>query len=230
MTIGIYRLIFPNTDKCYIGQSVNIERRYMQHLRSFELGSASGKLQSAYDVYGKPKLDILLDDIALSDLDTCENEAIEIFDSFRNGFNQLEHAEDGPSSIKFGVANGNSKYDELQLYNALILMAQPNIPLAKIEKITGVHNDTLSNIASGKGHTWLFDKYPSEYVKILRGNRKYSYNSTGNSVPKILSPAGDIFYVENQREFARNHNLNHSSLSKVLRGVSSHHKGWKLYE
>lgn len=87
MTIGIYRLIFPNTDKCYIGQSVNIERRYMQHLRSFELSSASAKLQNAYNMYGKPKLDILLDSIEVSELDTCENEAIEIFDSFHNGFN-----------------------------------------------------------------------------------------------------------------------------------------------
>jgi predicted GIY-YIG superfamily endonuclease len=52
MTIGIYRLIFPNTDKCYIGQSVNIERRYLQHLRDMEKGTAARKMQHAYSIYG----------------------------------------------------------------------------------------------------------------------------------------------------------------------------------
>ena len=75
MTIGIYRLIFPNTAKCYIGQSVNIERRYVQHIRDMEKGVAAEKVQQAYHMYGKPTLDIILDDINISELDTLEKEA-----------------------------------------------------------------------------------------------------------------------------------------------------------
>ena len=44
MTIGIYRLVFKDTDKCYIGQSVHIEKRFKDHLNSFKTETATTKL------------------------------------------------------------------------------------------------------------------------------------------------------------------------------------------
>lgn len=48
-------------------------------------------------------------------------------------------------------------------------------------------------------------------------------------VYKILSPTGEVFEVTNVSEFSRNHGLNNSSLSKVLRGEGTHHKGYRLF-
>lgn len=229
MTIGIYRLIFPNTDKCYIGQSVNIERRYMQHLRSFELGGASAKLQNAYNVYGKPKLDILLDGIDLSELDTCENEAIQIFDSFHNGFNQLEYADEMPNNPRHGINHGNQKYSEEQLYNSIILLAVPDITLSEICNKTGIPAETLASIAKGRVHKWLADRYPNEYSKILSGHRN-SYATRKAKLPKVVQPDGTVFEIYHLSSFAKMHNLDHSALSKVLHGKQRAHKGWKPYE
>lgn len=54
MTIGIYRLCFNGTDQCYVGQSVNIEKRYKQHLSSFINNKANPKMMEAYIQYGNP--------------------------------------------------------------------------------------------------------------------------------------------------------------------------------
>ena len=59
MTIGIYRLCFKNTDKCYIGQSTSIELRYKHHLNSFIVKKANPKMMEAYNTYGFPSLEIL---------------------------------------------------------------------------------------------------------------------------------------------------------------------------
>lgn len=229
MTIGIYRLIFPNTNKCYIGQSVNIERRYMQHLRQLEQGTAASKLQSAYNMYGRPQLDIILDNIEASQLNRYENEAIEIFDSFHSGFNQLEHAEDIPNTPQYGTNHGNQKYTQQQLYLAIVLLGQAGICLSKIQHETGIPIETLTQVASGKLHQWLADVYPVEYAKIIRSHRN-SYQVKKKNLPRVIQPSNIVYTVEHLSNFSREHNLDHSALSKVISGKQKAHKGWKLYE
>lgn len=43
---------------------------------------------------------------------------------------------------------------------------------------------------------------------------------------KIKSPEGVVFEGVNIKEFCRNNNLNDAAFHRVIRGVSSHHKGW----
>lgn len=138
MTCGIYRLIFEGTNKCYIGQSINIEKRYLEHLRSFELGTASKKMLLAYSAYGKPSLDILLDNIDKQELNSLENEAIEIFDSYHNGFNSVENADDMPSFRGCHNSHSNAAYTNTQLFEALCLLSKKGLLLSDIEEITGV--------------------------------------------------------------------------------------------
>lgn len=248
MTIGIYRLIFPNTDKCYIGQSVNIERRYMQHLRSFELGRASGKLQSAYDVYGKPKLDVLLDDIDLSELDSCENEAIEIFDSVANGFNTYQEASQAPSTSN-GVDAPNAKFTKDQILNVFNLLVYSSKQYPEISDITGVTVGVISSIQVGRNHSWLSEEYPNEYSILLnkigaRSNfrasvdkqhylivsNKLSAKSRGIVYPKIRSHQGEVFVIDNAYAFAKAHGLAGNHFQEVLNGHRKSHKGWRLNE
>ena len=58
MTIGIYKLIFSDVDT-YIGQSIDIEKRFKQHIYNFKNNLASIKLSEAYKVYGIPILEII---------------------------------------------------------------------------------------------------------------------------------------------------------------------------
>lgn len=190
MTCGIYRLVFKNTDKCYIGQSVNIEKRYLSHIRAFELGNHTEKLQKAYCVYGKPLLDVLLECEDPVELDTLENEAIQIFDSFNTGFNSLEKASDTPNNPKKGEEHWNSKYSAAQILEALPLLLDSSYLLTDIYRTTGVDPVTLRNIASGSSHKWLAEVCPELYFKVVEDGKQHrnSYIKKLEVLPTVQSP------------------------------------------
>lgn len=58
MTTGIYKLTF-DSGKCYIGQSVYIEKRWDQHSEKLREGKAAKPMQREYSTYGMPKFEIL---------------------------------------------------------------------------------------------------------------------------------------------------------------------------
>jgi predicted GIY-YIG superfamily endonuclease len=59
MTSGIYKLKFEGTSKVYIGQSVNIEKRFKEHIRSLKNRTSAKKLLSGFDTFGHPSIVIL---------------------------------------------------------------------------------------------------------------------------------------------------------------------------
>ena len=70
--IGIYAIII--NDKYYIGQSVNIKHRWQQHRKELKLGTHENKhLQSAYNKYGNPKFEVLLE---------CEKEKLNEYEQY----------------------------------------------------------------------------------------------------------------------------------------------------
>lgn len=51
--VGIYQIVHSKTGKRYVGQALNIERRWKEHLRSLSRGAHTSKyLQRAWDKYG----------------------------------------------------------------------------------------------------------------------------------------------------------------------------------
>lgn len=237
MTIGIYKLIFPGTDKVYIGQSVNIEDRYRQHCRFMCAGKAAKKLQNAYILYGLPKVEILLV-CNREELDVLENEAIEIFDSFNNGFNSVEFSDSAP--LLKGAQHGNAKFTKDQILLSATLLQDPNNTFSDISSIIGVSEEMLSKISSGISHVWLSEEEPEIWKNIqnLRNKRtklgayrrgdKISAKNTGIIYPKIRSPDGNVYEVENAYAFAREHGLRGNHLTEVLNGHRKSHMGWKV--
>jgi len=231
MSCGIYALKFKGTDKVYIGQSVNIEYRYKKHIQSLKRNSSNYKLQNAYNEYGIPKLDILVE-INKEDLNSYENETIQIYNSVINGFNIAEYADIHSEGDK----NPASKYSNEQIYKVFNLLLDLSYRYKDIELLTNVSISTIRHIANGEAHTWLKDKYPDNY-KILesyKGSlRQQATNSSyqkGITYPNIVSPSGQEYSITNVSAFAREHNLDPSSLRKVLTKTPKYltHKGWKL--
>lgn len=60
MTSGIYQLTFSD-GSFYIGKSNDIERRWKEHFTKFGKGTAAAAMQAAYDSYGEPECDILIE-------------------------------------------------------------------------------------------------------------------------------------------------------------------------
>jgi len=239
MTIGIYRLIFNGTDKTYIGQSVRIEVRYLEHLRSIKNGSANTKLLEANKLYGKPELDIILE-CPIEELDTLEDEAIEIFNSVDNGFNVYRYSNQVPEYTN-ELGYGNNKYSQDQIINVFnLLVDKPELSYKSISDITNVPVDTITTISNLKQHTWLSEEFPVKYgqLKQLLGTRikssrnivsdKLSAKAQGITYPLLFDPYGNSYIVENAYKFAREHNLAGNHLTEVLNGHRKSHKGWKI--
>lgn len=229
MTCGIYLLRFKDTNKVYVGQSTNIEARYKSHLNRMANEISSYKLNEAYKVYGTPSLEIL-NECLEHELNTFENEAIEIFNSCSEGFNSLDKADICPN-LK-GPLHGRSKYTVEQIEQVFnILVNDFDISYKDISNITGVPTNRISSIRIGDTHSWLAEKFPIEYELLkTRPQYKCSGKDRGITYPAIVSPEGLIYNITNMTKFANEHGLSQGSLGCVLRGSRKVHKGWKLAE
>lgn len=230
MTCGIYRLTFKGTDKCYIGQSSNIESRYNVHIHALKHSVSSKKLQQAYKDFGTPELTIIIE-CNEEDLNANENEAIEIFDAVKNGFNTLERSEDIPRAR--GELNGRAKIpNSLVEVIFKLLISDKDILYSTVAEHTGVTQNTVRKIASGENHSWLSGKYPEEYKYLLslKNSRRAHSKITGKIHPTITSPLGELFDIPEGkvREFCVLHGLDRAHLGAVLRGKEKQHKGWRL--
>lgn len=242
MTCGIYRLIFKNTDKVYIGQSTNIEQRFRDHIRYMKENRTTKKLCEAYILYGVPELDILSECLP-EDLNNFENETIEIWDSVKNGFNTLKTSESTPNISGFSA--GNAKYTKEDILKVAELLQDPLNKVSYIEEVTGVKSRTVTEVSNLTQHgVWLSTEYPEVYTKILalKGNRRTILNklsastrsntmcalSRGIVYPLIVSPDGIVYNVTNTSAFAKEHGLHNGHLGSVLNKKALSHKGWKL--
>lgn len=88
MTTGIYALTWPNALKIYVGQSKDVQNRYLQHCTSLRSGTSSRKLQEYTELEGNlPNLVILEEVPDYLNLDIFEQKYIDLFDSINNGLN-----------------------------------------------------------------------------------------------------------------------------------------------
>jgi len=232
MTCGIYLLKFNDTNSVYVGQSTNIEYRYKKHIQSLKRGDSNYKLQNAYLLYGNPTLEILLEDIPKNELNACENEAILLFNSVKCGLNIAEFAD----IHSIGEKNPSSKYSNEDIIKVFKLLLDLSYRYKDIEKLTGVAISTIRHIANMEAHTWLQEKYPEDYKILISYKGKLRQQATNSAeqrgiiYPPIISPAGKEYVITNVSSFAREHNLDPSSLRKVLVKTPKYisHKGWKL--
>lgn len=233
MTIGIYLLKFQGTNKVYVGQSVNIEYRYKKHIQALKRGTANYKLQEAYKIYGIPELITLCDNLNIDELNSNEELAFNIFDSINNGFNICNKA----NIHEIGENNPTAKYSNNQIEEAFHLLFDLSKRYKDIADITKISISTVRHIANKEAHVWLSTKYPDKYaelsnLKILRKKEVAKLNSKNIERPLIVSPDGIVYKIDNVAQFAKQHNLDSSCLTKVLNKKPKYksHKGWKLQE
>jgi hypothetical protein len=230
----IYKISFSGTDKVYIGQTTDYNIRCSSHLTCMKAGKSPKRLQAAYDEYGVPQFSIIIECDA-EELDSLEEEAIQVYDAIDNGFNTFSKF--GHRTLLKGEKTGNSKYSNDQIEEVFGLLVNTDLHHREITEITGISRGTIADISGGIGHTWLAEKYPQEYKILLDKKLVRRVNSicrtlgaAGKNItyPKVLSPEGVVYTVTALRQFCREHNLNHGSLGTILRQGWGQHKGWKV--
>jgi group I intron endonuclease len=225
MTTGIYALYFENTDKVYIGQSSNIERRINTHKKELNKGvHINNKLQEAYCLYGEP-LCIILEVCTIDVLTVRETYWINDFDSVENGYNIVY-----PSWNGSGPYYSNSKYDILtviKVFRYSYLDLYKNLTYNEIALKLNVSAALVNSIRSQKSHLWLKQRYPYQYNKMvaLLGTRN---GKLTHKKYLIKSPTLELFEISNISQFAKQNSLDRRHLHKVIQGKAKSHKGWVL--
>jgi hypothetical protein len=238
MTCGIYLLKFFGTHKVYVGQSQNIEKRYTQHVNNLINGTANYKLLEAYAMFSTPGYEIVAE-TNIQDLDTTENEAIQIWNAVDDGFNIYSSANESPTYSGYGY--GNSKYLKEDLIRVFNLLVHTDKTFAEIHAITGIPEATIATISSTKAHIWLKDDFPEDYAVLVNKTKirkqlisstvvsdKLSAKARGIIYPKIKDPDGIIHVIDNAYKFAKQNGLAPNHFQEVLNGHRKSHKGWKV--
>ena len=164
MTTGIYLLSFPNTNKVYIGQSINIKNRFRDHLNDMLNNREPKKLQEAYNRYGIPTCEIECS-TTVEELNSKENYYISLWNSQQDGFNTLAIASTTP--ILYGENNPASLYTTEQILDVISLLIEfPNENYKYISELTSVSIQVIRNIFAGRAYTWIKDKYTEMYNKL----------------------------------------------------------------
>ena len=226
MNSGVYILKFKGTDKVYIGQSQDMYKRFREHCCSFRLQKASNKLQKAYQEYGYPEMEVLLE-CSGRELIIHEEECIQIYNSYTDGFNSM------PSSGYYEKPNDISPLsntDRDTVIKVFLMLIDPKYPSYQIiSNTTGVSEMIVTQIARGYSHTWLSIHYPSEYATLisLRGSRKLERQKLATSASTSTKYTKEQ-YIYVLSLLVSENKLKHPSISKltgvkvdVIRDISS---------
>lgn len=228
MTIGIYSIWWEQEDdKVYIGQSVNIEKRWVYHLWLLANNRHSNnKLQNQYNKLGKPKFSII---------ETCSIAALlereiywtDEFNAVYMGYGIMH-----PDKSKLGYLGANSKYSKLSLLLLYRMLRNPRLSYSDISDITGIHKSTVIQVSRGDKHTWLREKYPSLALKVeaarkLRLSEKYTRTEV---LYYVKDKENTVYSFSNISKFCREHNLNIGNFSNMLNGKGSSCGGFSLLE
>lgn len=215
MTCGIYKLVFKETDKVYVGQSINIEKRYKDHVRNVQ---KSIKMQEAFKTYGTPNL-IILDTCELDKLDELEIHYIDKFDSYNNGFN----------STTGGVtAKSERKYDDEVYIGILLSLCDIDKSFMDIAIEYNVSYTFIRRIYNQESHLWLKNLLPDEYKIAINLKRSNSERASKYSGVILIGPDDSEYDVENIADLIKEFGLDVAGLYRVLSGKRNHHKGFRL--
>lgn len=230
----IYKISFPNTNKIYIGQTIHKDIRFRVHLHNLRNGLASQKLQDAYNTYGAPSFEVLLECDSREELNDAEDSALEVYNSVNYGFNSRNSSTSGGQNC-FGDRNGNSKYTNETIIDIVYyVLENPLHTITKVAEYFQIPRVVIEEIVGGVKHKWLSREIPNDYDKLLSliGTRSKAKTAKDRGIvyPLIKGPDGKVYTVDSLRGFAREHNLNNSSLGRVLNRKTKQHKGWTLSE
>lgn len=241
MTVGIYSLYWEVPDLIYIGQSVEIENRFIRHLWELRNSTHSNyKVQNTFNIYGEPTTNIL-QVCAVSDLNALEVFYTDEFDSIDTGLNIVS-----AGSSSSGTEARNSKYSKNRILRIFSLLYRTALSARQISILVNVPVHIVQDIMSKRTHYWIFENYPDKTLlmdskTILRKTttKAKNYDLNNRLKGKIISPDGIVVPVINAREFARE-NIGYfpgvtiatiaNGITRVLSGTRASYKKWTLTE
>lgn len=152
--IGIYKITNKINHKVYIGQSIDIKRRWRSHRESFENNTKDTILIKAVQKYGIENFIFeVLEECDVNELDSKEQFYIAYYNSYNNGYNMSLGGQQGNHGWECKISNTQL----LEIYDLLI---NSNLSQKEIAQLYSVGQDTISEINNGKTRTLPGYNYP----------------------------------------------------------------------
>lgn len=194
--IGIYLITNKINGRYYVGQSVDITRRWRQHKEVAYHEHAP--LYKAIQKYGIENFDFcVLEECSKEELDSKEIQYIEQYNSYFCGYNQTRGGNQYSHNVKLSDADFEKIVDLLQ---------NTTIPQKDIAELFSVGEDTISEINTGRSRHSSNLLYPIRvnYVKhfcidcgkeiLCESKRCVSCN--GKIQRKAERPSKEVLYQE----------------------------------
>ena len=164
----IYKIENTENHKKYIGLTNNIVRRRNRHFNDLRRNKHDNSfLQKEFNIYGEKSFSFNIEfqgDVSYQEISNKEKEFIKYYDSYKNGYNQNEGGNFGPS-------NGGSHLIESDILTILSVLEFMSRPGQVLSDIFCVSRTTISRIKRGVNH----NQYKEEYEKLPKEERLKIY-------------------------------------------------------
>lgn len=141
--IGIYKITNNINGHAYIGQSIDIDRRFRGH-KNYPMEASNYPLYCAFKKYGIDNFSFeVVEECLVSELDEKEIYYINKYDTYNTGYNQTTGGQTGNSNNCIKI----SKEDIQIIYDLLL---HSTMTQREIAKQFNVGEDTISEINQGK--------------------------------------------------------------------------------
>lgn len=154
----IYKIENQVNHKKYIGLTNNIERRRARHFTDLRCNRHDNHfMQKEFNIYGEENFTFNIEfqgNVTSNEISEKEREYIKKYDSYKNGYNQNEGGNFGPS-------NGGSQLTQADIFN--ILAAIEFMPMKRpgqvLSNLFGVSKTTIMRIKKGVNHCEEYEEY-----------------------------------------------------------------------
>lgn len=151
----IYQILDTHNNKCYIGQTNNIKRRWEQHKSDLKRGKHDNPyLQKVYDKYGLDVFEFKVlyeEDCSSERLNQLEEEYIAKYDSYENGYNCNRGGQ------QHNGFESKLKQDDINVICAMLEFHKR--PGTILGHYFNVSNTTIFRISNKLSHTDLSENY-----------------------------------------------------------------------
>lgn len=208
---GVYAIVNKVNQKVYIGNSVDVKKRWNGHRKSLRDGSHhSQKLQRAWDKYGEENFSFqILEPVAKHSkkkLLEAEQRWLDIYQATTNGYNIL------PTAYSH-LGTKRSKESREKLSKSL----KETFSRPEMRK-------KMSEVAKKRGVSENFLKSKS----VLSEAGKQSIREKAKRTYIFTSPEGEEILVKDAQGFCEQHGLDYFSLRNVLQKQFRHLRGWRI--
>ena len=156
--IGIYKIENLINHKCYVGQSIHIEKRWQEHCRP----STKSVISSAIKKYGKENFSFqILEECSEQELDEKEIFYIKKFNCIiPNGYNIKDYVDEAETTFCF--------YDKETFFDIIKDIKESNLSFQDIAEKYDISYRTIHRINCGESHKILEEQYPLRQPREIK--------------------------------------------------------------